>query len=60
MDDNIKKFRDNAMECRRLSVKMPEHRIALLEIAAAWMAVADKMESKTKLAGQVNDKEKAP
>jgi hypothetical protein len=59
MNDDIKKFRDNAMECTRLSVKMPEHRIALLEIAAAWMAVADKMESKTKLATQAND-EQAP
>jgi mannitol-1-phosphate/altronate dehydrogenase len=55
MQDDIQKFRDNAMECTRLSVKMPEHRTALLEIAAAWMAVADKLE-KAKSTGQADDK----
>jgi hypothetical protein len=44
MQDDITRCRDNAMECRVLSVKMPEHRTALLEIADAWMAVAEKLE----------------
>jgi hypothetical protein len=54
MRDEIHKYRDYAMECIRLSQKMPEHKTALLDIAAAWMKV---VERNSKAPGYAGDKE---
>jgi hypothetical protein len=59
MHEDIKRFRANALECKVLSVRMPEQRDALLEIADAWVALADKLEKRLKPAGQ-DDKEPEP
>jgi hypothetical protein len=45
--DNAKRFREFAAECRRLAEKAAaKDRIALLEIAEAWMACAEEAERK--------------
>ena len=38
-------YRRFAEECRRLANTMPEHRAQLLEIAQAWLELADEGES---------------
>ena len=57
MRDQIHKYRDYAMECIRLSQKMPEHKTALLDIAAAWMKVVESWERNSKAPGYAGDKE---
>jgi len=60
MQAEIKKYRDYAMECIRLSQKMPEHKTALLDIAAAWMKVVENLERNRKASGQTSCKEAKP
>jgi hypothetical protein len=39
-------LRGYAEECRRLAKRMPEHSDALLQMAKAWMLLADEAERK--------------
>ena len=39
-------FRAYAEECKRLAKRMPDHKDALLEMAQAWMACAERTEQK--------------
>ena len=44
-DISAKKFRDFAEECRRIARNMPENdRVALIEIADAWIVCAEEAE----------------
>ena len=60
MQNEIKQYTDYAMECIRLSQKMPEHKTALLDIAAAWMKVVENLERSSKASGRAGDKETEP
>jgi hypothetical protein len=37
-------FRKYAEECRRLALSLPQHKETLLEMAKAWIAVAEEAE----------------
>ena len=45
---DAKTYRQYAEECRKLAQSMPEHRARLLDMAAVWMDLAAKAETKEK------------
>jgi hypothetical protein len=48
MENDAKRFRDYAAECRRLSERASEKdRLILVEIANAWIACAEQAQAKT-------------
>jgi hypothetical protein len=45
-----KTYRDYADECGRLARSMPEHRAKLIDMAAAWNALAEAAERRSRTA----------
>jgi hypothetical protein len=50
MEDDASRFRQYAAECRRLAERaMGEDKTILMEIAAAWIGCAERLERKQEL-----------